>query len=114
MSDSVAGLTEALRKFAAERDWDQFHTPKNLAIAMMVEAAEVAEHFQWTEGGAAIADEKRDEIALEIADTLLYLVRLSDRLGIDALAAARRKIEINAQRYPVEQAFGSSRKHDEL
>lgn len=118
MNDSVAGLTEALRRFAAVRDWDKFHTPKNLAMSLMIEAAEVAEHFQWDDGGTSdtmpIDGPKRDAIALEIADTLLYLVRLSDRLGIDPIAAAVKKLAINAERYPVDRSFGHARKYDDL
>ena len=113
-ADSLAGLTAALRSFAAERDWDQFHTPKNLAIAMLVEAAEVAEHFQWSEPDAPISSDKRHEIAMEIGDTLLYLVRLADRVGIDPVAAAKAKMRINADRYPVDKSRGKSDKYDRL
>ena len=113
-NDSLAGLTEALRQFAAERDWDQFHTPKNLAMAMMVEAAEVAEHFQWSEPSEEVPPEKRNEVAMEIADVLLYLVRLADRLHIDPIVAARDKMRINAERYPADKAFGKSSKYTEL
>ena len=112
--DSLAGLTEALRLFAAERDWEQFHTPKNLAMAMMVEAAEVAEHFQWSAPDAPIPPEKREAIAMEIADVLLYLIRLADRLGIDPVDAASSKMRINAARYPVDSARGNARKYTEL
>lgn len=113
-------LTLALRDFARERDWEQFHTPKNLAMSLMIEAAEVGEHFQWTPGGSrdaavnAMSAEKKDAVALEIADTLLYLLRLADVLGIDVVAAAKVKMEINRTRYPVKKAFGSSLKYNEL
>ena len=109
-------LTLALREFARERDWEKFHTPKNLAMSVMIEAAEIAEHFQWSDGSVAheIPEKIRSEVAMEIGDTLLYLLRLADRLGIDPVAAARSKMEINAQRYPVEKAFGNALKYSEL
>jgi len=106
-------LKERLRAFAAERDWQQFHTPKNLAMALIGEAAEVVEHFQWltAEESAALPPEQRAEIALELADVLLYLVMLADRLGVDLGDAGRRKIALNAEKYPVESSRGSSRKY---
>src|SRR5512140_1635213 len=115
-TNALEELTIALRKFSAERDWDKFHTPKNLAMALIVEAAEIAEHFQWTDAtdAQALSAEKRDEVALEIGDTLIYLLRLADRLGIDALEAARKKMEINAVRYPVEKVFGRAVKYTEI
>src|SRR5258708_10312343 len=114
--DSVTGLTEALRVFAAERDWDQFHTPKNLACALDVEAAEVLEQFQWIPDGASsdALDDKKELIAQELADVLLYLIRLSDKLGVDLIDAAVRKLRINAEKYPVDRARGSSKKYSEL
>ena len=114
--DSVAGLTQALRAFARERDWEQFHSPKNLAMALVVEAAEIVEHFQWLDARASsdLGGARRDAVALEIGDTLLYLLRLADVLGIDPVAAATRKMAINAERYPVDKAFGSHAKYDEL
>ena len=115
MSDSIAELTAALRAFARERDWEQFHTPKNLAIALLIEAAEVAEHFQWSDpDAAALSPEQRHAIATEIGDTLLYLARLADVLGIDMLEAAREKMRRNAERYPIDKAFGRSAKYDKL
>jgi NTP pyrophosphatase (non-canonical NTP hydrolase) len=114
-ANPIEELTAELRGFARARDWEQFHTPKNLAMSMMIEAAEVAEHFQWTAGEAApLTDEKREEIALEIGDTLHFLLRLADVLGIDPVAAARRKMAINEERYPVEKAYGRSLKYDRL
>ena len=109
-------LKERLRKFAAERDWDQFHSPKNLAMALSVEANELVEIFQWlTEAQSADLDAKaRAAVAEEIADVLLYLVRLGDKLGIDPVDAARRKLVENAKRYPVDKARGSSKKYNEL
>jgi len=112
-NDSLANLTAQIRGFADARDWQQFHSPKNLAAAMTVEAGEVLEHFQWlTEAESeSLSVEKRSEVELELADVLIYLVRLADRLGVDLIAAAARKVAINAEKYPVEQAKGSNRKY---
>jgi dCTP diphosphatase len=101
--ESLDDLRERLRRFAAERNWEQFHTPKNLAMSVAIEAAEIMEHFQWlTVAQSADLDEAaRREVALEIADVLLYLVRLADVLDIDMVAAAREKIGLNALKYPV-------------
>jgi len=114
--DSLDTLREALRAFAAERDWEQFHSPKNLAMSVMIEAAELGEHFQWRQTGEAaeLPPGERDRIALEMADVLLYLVRLADRLDIDLAAAAWRKLALNAERYPAELARGSAAKYTEL
>jgi NTP pyrophosphatase (non-canonical NTP hydrolase) len=113
---SIGELQTALRAFAHERDWEQFHSPKNLAAALAVEAGEVLEHFQWLSESesATLDDARRREVALELADVLLYLVRLADRLDVDLMAAAREKLAINAQKYPVERARGSHRKYTEL
>ena len=115
-ADALTELRDAMRRFAAERDWDRFHTPKNLAMALSGEAGELIEHFQWltAEESASLPAPVRDEVALEIADVLLYLVRLGDVLGIDLAEAARRKIAINAQRYPVERVRGRAVKYDRL
>lgn len=117
MTDSLHDLARQLERFAAERDWQQFHSPKNLASALIVEAAELLEHFQWlTEEQSrslALAPEKREAVGSEIADVLLYLIQLSNALGIDPVAAAQAKLKINALKYPVERARGSSRKYDE-
>ena len=112
MNDDLDTLRERLRAFALARDWGQFHSPKNLACALSVEAAELLEHFQWmTEEQSRAPDEsQRAEIALEAADVLLYLIQLADQLGIDLLAAADRKITLNAAKYPVETARATSRK----
>jgi NTP pyrophosphatase (non-canonical NTP hydrolase) len=113
---SIGELQTALRAFAHERDWEQFHSPKNLAAALAVEAGEVLEHFQWLSESesATLDDARRREVALELADVLLYLVRLADRLDVDLMASAREKLAINAQKYPVERARGSHRKYTEL
>ena len=114
--DTLIRLRDALRRFAAERDWERFHTPKNLAMALVGETGEVIEHFQWlsTEESQCLPPPRRDEVALELADVLLYLVRLADVLDIDLAEAAQRKLAINAGRYPVEKARGRSDKYDKL
>ena len=109
-------LRNQLRTFAADRDWDQFHSPKNLAAALAVEASELLEHFQWlTEAQSQqLPPEALNEVSAEVADVLLYLIRISDKLGIDLIAAAKAKIVLNAKKYPVEKARGNSRKYTEL
>jgi len=113
---SLEELRARLAAFAAERDWEQFHSPKNLAMALAAEAGELLEHFQWlTEAqSAALPAATRDEVALEIADVLLFLLRLADRLGIDPLEAGARKLELNARKYPVEKSRGRATKYDRL
>ncbi|HYC37055.1 MAG TPA: nucleotide pyrophosphohydrolase [Usitatibacter sp.] len=115
MSD-LANLRDQLRQFAAAREWDQFHSPKNLSMALAAEAAEVLEHFQWlTEAQSASLDPKvRAEVTEEIADVLLYLVRLADKLGIDPVEAARAKMVVNEKKYPAEKARGNARKYTDL
>lgn len=116
MSDPLQELRDALRVFAAERDWDQFHSPRNLATALAVEAAELLEPFQWLddEQSRKPPPETRAAVEEELADVLLYLVRLADKLDVDLPAAARAKLLRNAEKYPVERARGSSRKYDAL
>ncbi|MGA7750854.1 MAG: nucleotide pyrophosphohydrolase [Gallionella sp.] len=108
-------LRDKLRDFAKARDWDQFHSPKNLSMALMVEAAELMEHFQWlTEKESGNLDaEKKAVVAEELADILLYLVRLTDKLGVDLLEAALHKLEKNAVKYPAEQVRGSAKKYSD-
>jgi NTP pyrophosphatase (non-canonical NTP hydrolase) len=115
-ADTLLVLRTALREFAAAREWERFHSPKNLAMALAGEAGEVIEHFQWLteEASRALPAAQRDEVALELADVLLYLVRLGDVLGVDLAEAARRKLAINAERYPVDRARGRSDKYDKL
>ena len=109
-------LARDLRRFAAEREWERFHTPKNLAISLAVEVGELLEHVQWgsDEEIAALArtPASRAAVAEELADVLIYLVRLADVLGIDLLAAASAKIAANAERYPADDVRGSSAKRD--
>ena len=109
-------LRDQLRAFAAARDWDQFHSPKNLAMALSVEAAELLEVFQWvTESDSRNLEPAAKAAASEeIADVLLYLILLSDELGIDPLAAAERKMVANELKYPVDKARGTSKKYTEL
>ena len=109
-------LAARLRAFAEERDWEQFHSPKNLSMALAVEAAELLEHFQWlTEAESlALPPARREQVAEEIADVFIYLIRLADRLGIDLSAAARAKILKNAARYPVGKSRGHKKKYSEL
>lgn len=103
MATELQALTQALRDFAQARDWEQFHSPKNLAAALSVEAAELLEHFQWlTEAQSrALPAEQRAQIGTEIADVLLYLLQLADKLGIDPVEAAKHKMLANAVKYPV-------------
>ena len=111
----LAALTQRLREFAAARDWEQFHTPKNLAMALIAEAGELVEHFQWLTPAQAqrLSPEELQAVEREMADVLLYLLRLADRLGVDLAAAAWRKIEINERKYPADKVRGSARKADE-
>jgi dCTP diphosphatase len=109
-------LRTQLRDFSAARDWDQFHSPKNLAMALSAEAGELLEVFQWLteEQSRALDAQKRAAASDEIADVLLYLIRLSDQLGIDPLAEARRKLGDNERKYPVDKARGIAKKYTEL
>jgi dCTP diphosphatase len=109
-------LRDALRAFAAARDWERFHAPKNLAMALSVEAAELLEVFQWMPDADSreLEPAAREAASQEIADVLLYLIQLSDALGVDPIAAAERKMVANAEKYPVDKARGTSRKSTEL
>ena len=113
--DSLSALNARLLAFARERDWEQFHSPKNLAMALAGECGELLEHFQWlTQAQSAdLAPEKRQAVAHELADILIYLIRLSERLGIDPIAAAYEKIAINEARYPAERVRGDARRAGE-
>lgn len=109
-------LIKKLREFAKERDWDQFHSPKNLSMALSVEVAEVVEHFQWLteEQSRNLPNDKLEEVETELADTLIYLIRLADKLEIDLLAATQSKIEVNERKYSVSKAKGNAKKYTEL
>ena len=112
----LSQLRDLLREFAAERDWDQFHNPKNLAMAVAGEAGELVEHFQWLtfEQAANLPRATREEVALECADVLLFLLRLCDKLDIDLAAAAEKKLALNAKKYPVEKSRGRATKYTKL
>ena len=109
-------LKQLMREFADSRDWNQFHSPKNLVMALSVEVAEIVEHFQWLneEQSKTLPANKRDEVSHELADTLLYLVRLADKLDIDLFKAARNKMKLNNEKYPVEKSRGNAKKYTEF
>ena len=113
--DPLNALTEQIRLFAHERDWDRFHSPKNLSMALIAEAAELLEHFQWAteEQSYALDAAKLQEVKYEIADVFIYLIRLSDRLNIDLLSAAREKLELNKKKYPADKVRGDARKYSD-
>lgn len=113
--DSLDNLNTRLKAFAQSRNWEQFHSPKNLAMALIAECAELVEHFQWLtpEQSMHLPAEKRDEVALEMADILIYLIRTAERLDINLIEAAERKIALNETRYPVEKVYGDARRASE-
>ena len=113
MADSLQDLRAKINTFVTERDWAQFHTPKNLAMAMIVEAAELVEHFQWDtpQESQHLTPEKREAVSHELADTFVYLLRLAEVLKIDLIEAANQKITLNTLKYPVEKAKGSNAKY---
>jgi len=115
-SHGLSQLRDALREFAAERDWDKFHSPKNLACALSVEAAELLERFQWLteDESRSLPPAELARVRHEMADVLNYLVRLADKLDVNLLDAAREKIKLNALKYPVEKARGSAKKYSEF
>ncbi len=112
MSDELIKLRDRLREFARVRDWDQFHTPKNLSMALIAEAAELVEHFQWLtpEQSRDLPPEKLAAVRHELADILVYLVRMADKLNVDLLAAAEKKMAINERRYPAGKVRGDARR----
>lgn len=109
-------LIESLRKFAEERDWEQYHSPKNLSMALTVEAGELMEHMQWLteEESRNLSQEKKQKVEEEIGDVLIYLARLADKLGIDPLQAAMDKLKKNAEKYPVRHSRGNALKYTEF
>ena len=111
----IAELKARIAAFASERDWDQFHSPKNLAMALSVEVAELMEHFQWLteEQSGDLSDEKRAAVAEEIADVQVYLIRLADKLGVDILASVDTKLAKNEAKYPADKVRGSAKKYSE-
>jgi len=108
-------LRQRLAEFAAMRDWDQFHSPKNLAMALIAESAELVEHFQWLseEQSRHLSPEKKQAVSHELADVLIYLIRIADKLDIDLITAAEAKIQINETRYPVDLVKGDARRAEE-
>lgn len=112
-NDSLQQLRARINAFVAERDWAQFHTPKNLAMAMIVEAAELVEQFQWDTpaDSQVLTPEKREAVSHELADTFVYLLRIAEVLQIDLIEAAHQKIDLNAKKYPVEKSKGSNAKY---
>lgn len=109
----LLALRDIVRKFVEERDWDQFHTPKNLASALSVEAAELLEPFQWLQSGQAheLNEKTRMQIRHEMADVLTYLIRLADKMDVDLYEAVLEKMELNRRKYPAEQVRGDARKY---
>jgi dCTP diphosphatase len=108
-------LIKKIRTFRQERDWDQYHSPKNLAMALVVEASELAEHFQWLteEQSGSLEPDKLAAVQEEIGDVLIYLANLCDKLGIDPIAAAHNKLEKNKRKYPVSRVRGKAYKYSE-
>jgi len=113
--DSLENLRQKLAAFAHARDWDQFHSPKNLSMALIAEAAELVEHFQWLtdEQSRNLEEEKKIKVSHELADILIYLIRTADKLNIDIIQAANEKITINETRYPAERVRGKARRASE-
>ena len=114
--NDIESIKQRLRDFAEARDWDQFHSPKNLSMALSVEVAEIVEHFQWLteEQSNNLPKDKLDKVETELADTLIYLIRLADKLDIDILKAAQSKIEVNEKKYPVDKSKGNAKKYTDL
>ncbi|MEN3276273.1 MAG: hypothetical protein V7631_2063 [Massilia sp.] len=108
-------LRAIVRQFVDERDWDRFHTPKNLSSALSVEAAELLEHFQWLQHGRAeeLGADKLEQVRHEMADVLVYLVRLADKLDVDLMAAVEEKMVLNRAKYPADKVRGDARKYHE-
>jgi len=112
----IEAIKAAHRRFSEERQWQQFHSPKNLSMALMVETAELMEHFQWLteEQSYNLSKQKKEQVALEMADVLIYFLRLSELLGIDLEEAVKLKMKLNEEKYPVEKARGLSTKYTDL
>ena len=113
--DSIDDLNRRLKQFAVDRDWEQFHNPKNLVMALAGETGELLEHFQWLteEQSASLPADKKEEVALEMADIFIYLIRCAERLDVDLVDAAYRKMAINESRYPAEKVRGDARRAEE-
>jgi len=106
VADDLEALRSALLAFRAERDWEQFHTARNLAASLVIEATEVLEHFQWLREGETLTEQQRAEVGKELADVFIYLLLLSNDLGVDLISVATAKVEENADRFPIEEAKG--------
>lgn len=116
MDDRMRRLSKAIAAFARERDWEQFHTPKNLAMSLTIEAAEVAEIFQWLteEQSRRLSPDKVEHLGEELADTFTYLLKLADHFSVDLIEATQRKLAKNARKYPVAKSKGLAKKYTEL
>ena len=115
MSNDLHAIRDTIRTFVQERDWDQFHTPKNLACALSVEVAELLEHFQWLQAGEReeLGEAKLEQVRHEMADVMVYLVRIADKLGVDLGAAVVEKMALNRAKYPADLVRGDARKYNE-
>lgn len=113
--DSLESLRTRLARFASDRDWDQFHSPKNLSMALIAEAAELVEHFQWLSQNDSynLDAQKKQEVAMELADILIFLIRIADKMDISLVESAWKKIEVNETRYPAELVKGSAKRASE-
>jgi dCTP diphosphatase len=111
----MENLIRSIKQFIAERDWEQFHSPENLAMALSVEVSEIVEHFQWLtqEQSRKLPPDKLAEVREEIGDVMIYLVELADKLGIDPVEAAKAKVEVNERKYPATLVKGKSSKYTE-
>jgi len=114
-ADRMHALAAEIRRFIRERDWEQYHTPKNLAMALSAETAEIVELFQWlsAEESSALGPEKRTALEEEIGDVMIYLTTLAEKFAIDPIEAALKKSKLNARKYPADQVRGKSSKYDE-
>ncbi|MCW8982619.1 MAG: nucleotide pyrophosphohydrolase [Gammaproteobacteria bacterium] len=115
MSDSIEILRHQLSQFAKKRDWEQFHSPKNLSMALIAEVAELIEHFQWLteEASYNLEEPQRTEVGLELADIFIYLIRIADQLDVNLISVAQEKMAINEQRFPVSASKDSANAHGE-
>lgn len=116
MSDpAIEEIKSKLKEFAQMRDWEQFHSPKNLAMALSVEAAELLENFQWMteKQSEKLSPQRQAAVAFELADIFIFLLRISDQLNVDLIEITKRKMELNNKRYPVDKVKGSSKKYNE-
>lgn len=114
--NDINSLTEKINQFAKDRDWDQFHSPKNLSMALVAEAGELVEQFQWLteEESKNLSPEKKERVNDEIADVLIYTLRLCSKLGIDPLQSVNDKVQKNERKYPIALAKGNARKYSDL